>query len=140
MANTTLGQLITAHGVDVLDHLDRDAGVPVNAGLQVQGDLAVIPRPAGSRRTYGEDSKVPLAGIAVIEARDGGHEHRLLAGQPGTCLWQPARDGGQELGILECAEPAYLAHPEHGYLGIAPGTYLLRRQREQAEEERLVAD
>ncbi|NUR64049.1 MAG: hypothetical protein HOV87_36130 [Catenulispora sp.] len=25
---------------------------------------------------------------------------------------------------------AYLAHPEHAYSGIGPGTYVLRRQRE----------
>jgi hypothetical protein len=35
---------------------------------------------------------------------------------------------------------AYLAHPEHGYMGIAPGTYTVRRQREQADEIRQVAD
>ena len=35
---------------------------------------------------------------------------------------------------------AYLGHPEHGYLGIGPGTYELRRQREQADELRMVAD
>jgi hypothetical protein len=37
-----------------------------------------------------------------------------------------------DLGVLTVAEGAvaYLAHPEHAYSGIAPGTYLLRRQRE----------
>lgn len=29
---------------------------------------------------------------------------------------------------------------ERGYLGVAPGSYELRRQREQADELRLVAD
>ena len=35
---------------------------------------------------------------------------------------------------------AYLAHPEHAYTGIGPGTYTLRRQREKADELRMVAD
>jgi hypothetical protein len=138
MSTATLGQLITEHGVDVLDHLDRDLEVPVLSGLQCQGDLAVISIPAAARTSAAVT--VPVSGIAVIPAVGGGHEHRLLAGVPGTAWWTPAGTGGQDLGVLEAAEAAYLAHPEHGYLAMAPGTYVLRRQREQSEEERIVAD
>jgi hypothetical protein len=35
---------------------------------------------------------------------------------------------------------AYLGHPEHGYLGITPGSYEIRRQREMAGVARMVAD
>ncbi len=140
MTTATLGQLIDRHGVDVLDHLDREAGVPVLDGLQFQGDLAVIPAASRGRHAADNAAEVPAAGIAVIEAIGGGHEHRLLAGGPGTLLFTPSRGRGQDIGHLEVTEPAYLAHPEHGYLGIAPGAYVLRRQREQADEERLVAD
>jgi hypothetical protein len=147
MTTTTLGQLISRHGVDVLEHLDREAGVPVLAGLQFQGDLAVIPasvrdqaRPDVRDAPADARTPVPAAGIPVIEAAGGGHEHRLLAGAPGTAAFTPSRGGGQDIGVLETTGPAYLAHPEHGYLGIAPGAYVLRRQREQADEERLVAD
>lgn len=35
---------------------------------------------------------------------------------------------------------AGVAHPEHGFSGIGAGTYEVRRQREQADEIRLVAD
>lgn len=140
MTTSTLGQLIDRHGVDVLDHLDRDAGVPVLDGLQFQGDLAVIPASSRGRHAADNATRVPVAGIAVIEAVGGGHEHRLLAGTPGTAAFTPARIGGQDIGYLEVTAPAYLAHPEHGYLGVAPGAYVLRRQREQADEERLVAD
>lgn len=133
----TLGELIDVHGVDVLDHLDRQASVPLNDGLQMQGDLAVIP--AGDPAVRDGQQTVHRDGIAVIEAIAGGHEHRLLAGMPGTVYWTPVA-GGQDLGTLDAYEPAFLAHPEHGYLGIAPGSYVLRRQREQAGEERLVAD
>ena len=140
MATATLGQLIGRHGVDVLDHLDREAGVPVLDGLQFQGDLAVIPAASHGHHAADNANEVPAAGIAVIEAVGGGHEHRLLAGTPGTAAFTPSRNGGQDIGYLETTGPAYLAHPEHGYLGIAPGGYVLRRQREQADEERLVAD
>lgn len=137
MTTATLGQLIDRHGVDVLDHLDRQVEVPVFDGLQFQGDLAVIP--AGPQMAeYRALAEVPGAGIPVIEAVGGGHEHRLLATAPGTALFAPL--GGQDIGVLVTTETAYIAHPEHGYLGMAPGAYMLRRQREQADEERLVAD
>lgn len=138
----TLGELITAHGVDVLDHLDRGLEVPVLGGLQFQGDLAVIPAEPGEHRSMASDrfQPVPAEGIAVIPAVGSGHEHRLLAGTPDTARFLALSSGGQDLGYLMATGPAYLAHPEHGYLGIAAGSYVLRRQREQAGEERLIAD
>lgn len=139
MTTATLGQLIDHHGVDVLDHLDRDLEVPVLSGIQMQGDLAVIETGPVAARRQGTKTAVPAEGIPVIEAIAGGHERRLLAGRPGTAFWTPSGTG-QDLGVLEATEPAFLAHPEHGYLGIAPGSYTLRRQREQADEERLIAD
>lgn len=39
----TLAEAIARHGVDVLDHLDRAAAVPVTAGLARQGDVIVVP-------------------------------------------------------------------------------------------------
>jgi hypothetical protein len=138
MTTATLGQLIEKHGFDVHDHLDRDLEIPVHAGLQAQGDLFIIPADLDHGSHQG--AAVPPDGIAVIEAVNGGHEHRLFAGQPGTAFFTPAGASGQDIGHLECTEPAYIAHPEHAYAGIAPGTYTLRRQRELAEEERLVAD
>lgn len=141
MSTVTLGELIGAHGVDVLDHLDREAAVPVLDGLQMQGDLAVIPAGGDSwaRGTRSGAVFVQAEGLPVIEAVGGGHEHRLLPGAPGTVTFWPAGQG-QDIGFVLASGPAYLAHPEHGYLGIAPGQYVLRRQREQADEERLIAD
>ncbi len=137
MSTATLGQLIGRHGIEVLEHLDRQASVPVLSGLQFQGDLAVIPLD----RDNVTGVPVPAEGVAVIAAIGGGHEHRLLPGAPGTTRFAAlAGDQRQDIGHLACTEPAYLAHPEHGYLAVAPGTYVLRRQREQADEERLVAD
>jgi hypothetical protein len=142
MTTATLGQLIDKYGFDVHDHLDRDLEIPVHSGLQAQGDLFIIPVDPGDESRPG--TAVPLDGIAVIEAVGGGHEHRLFAGTPGTALFSPAGGRRQDIGLLRCTEPAYIAHPEHAYAGIAPGTYALRRQREQADEgrfaEHLVAD
>jgi hypothetical protein len=138
MTTATLGELIEKHGFDVLDHLDRDLEIPVHAGLQAQGDLFIIPADPNPGSHQG--TVVPPDGIAMIEAVNGGHEHRLFAGRPGTAFFTPARASRQDIGLLECTEPAYIAHPEHAYAGIAPGTYTLRRQREQADKERLVAD
>jgi len=139
MTTATLGHLIHKYGFDVLDHLDRDLEIPVHAGLQAQGDLFIIP--ADPDRTGVESAAVPLDGIPVIEAVGGGHEHRLFAGRQGTAFFTPAGAGRQDIGLLECTEAAYIAHPEHAYAGIAPGTYTLRRQREEDDdEERFVAD
>lgn len=136
----TLAQITEAHGFEVLEHLEADLEVPVNDGLQAQGDLLVVPIPAVPIRADEVRTEVPAAGIAVIEAVGSGHEHRLFAGVPGTAWLLGLPAGMQDIGVLECTEPAYVLHPEHGATGIAPGRYVLRRQREQADEERLVAD
>lgn len=135
----TLAEITAAHGFEVLEHLEAEAQVPVLGGLQAQGDLLIIPLADVSPLT-GDVRPVPAAGIAVIEAVGSGHEHRLFAGAPGTATFGLANAGGQDTGLLECTQPAYLLHPEHGATGIAPGAYVLRRQREQGAEERLVAD
>lgn len=143
MTTATLGQLIDTHGFDVLDHLDRQAEIPVLDGLQAQGDLIIVPLAAaldGGQVLHVEAKSVPADGVPVIEAVGGGHEHRLFASAPGTATFALATRTGQDIGLLECTAPAFIAHPEHAYAGLAPGSYLLRRQREQADEERLVAD
>lgn len=111
-------------------------------GLQAQGDLFVVPVPSPDCGTMGcVPVPVPAEGIAVIEAVAGGHEHRLFASEPGTAFFHSyPGHRGQVIGAVECMASAYLLHPEHGATGLAPGAYELRRQREQAGEERLVAD
>ena len=135
----TLAEVTAATGFEVLEHLEAEADVPVLDGLQAQGDLFVVPR-EGSVAHKGLMTEVPAAGIAVIEGVGGGHEHRLFASAPGTARWMAFAVPGQDIGVLECTAPAYLLHPEHGATGIAPGRYVMRRQREHADEERLVAD
>ena len=135
----TLADITAATGFEVLEHLEAQAEIPVLDGLQAQGDLLIIPAGRGDDPAGPE---ITPAGVAVIAPIGGGHEHRLFASAPATAWWAPGGDGsgGQDIGVLTCTEPVYSLHAEHGAAGIAPGTYVLRRQREQADEERLVAD
>lgn len=134
----TVTQLIDLHGVEIDPHLDREATVVVSTGLQRQGDVIVIParmvRPGSAAQQL-----VPREGVAVVRGEAGGNTHLLLA--DGPVRFDPA-PRELTLGVLtvEAGATAYLAHPEHGYAGIGPGTYVVRRQREQADEIRLVTD
>jgi len=141
----TLSDAISRHGFDVLDQLDRQATIPYLDGIQPQGDTIIIPLAEldGQITFAGPGKPIGRAGVPVVEAAGGGHEHRLFADQ-GTCYWQPqvTDTTGLAVGVLTVTDGALAvqAHPEHGYAGIAPGLFVVRRQREEAEEQRLVAD
>ena len=139
----TIEQAITRYGVDIDEHLDRQATIPVHDGLQCQGDVAVVPQAMTRRHhLHPATTPVPSAGVPVVRGEAGGNTH-LLLGQ-GDVFWDGHTGGPTDLrlGTLTVATGAvaYLAHPEHAYAGIAPGTYEVRRQREQADEIRIVAD
>lgn len=137
----TIEQAIETFGVDIDEHLDRQATIPVLDGLQFQGDIAVVPANMCGLGLAPATTPVPAAGVAVVRGENGGNTHLLLGA---GCFFDPDRtdDGGLGLGVLTvpAGQVGYLAHPEHAYSGIAPGTYELRRQREQADEIRLVQD
>ncbi|GAB4589816.1 hypothetical protein [Nocardia sp. IFM 10818] len=135
----TLADLTARTGVEVLDHVDREAGIPVLAGIQAQGDLIVIPldllpqvRVPSVRWT-----EVPPAGVEIIRGGSCANPHVLVA-DPGSCRWTTrVHDSeGLALGCLDTKDIAYLLHPEHGGSGIAPGHYLIRRQRESTSGAR----
>jgi hypothetical protein len=141
----TLEQLIARHGTDVLEHLDRQVDIPVTDRPQIQGDVSVLPMPTAARAR----TPVPPDGVAVIHGANGGNTHSLHG--DGRIWYDPAPADGRgnpaslALGTLTvpAGSTAWLAHPEHGYLGIAPGTYRIGRQREhdpRARESRLLAD
>ncbi len=139
MTTKTLAVLIDETGVDVLDYLDRDALVPVLTGLQCQGDVAVIPHRPG-KSAY-KAIPVPSTGVPVVRGESGGNTHLLLAEGPVNWTATPAVTD-LTIGIVDVPDGsiAYLAHPEHGYLAMGTGSYSIRRQREQADELRVVAD
>lgn len=131
----TLADLETEFSVSVLDHLERDIEVPTVTTAACQGDVSIL------RVTTQEATQpIPQAGVAVVRGENGGNTHSLH----GDGFWNPIdRTGGDlTLGTLTVAEgsEAYLLHPEHGGMAIAPGTYRVGRQREWAGEWREVAD
>jgi len=132
----TLTDLMTGR-VEIPEHLETDAEIPVLTGLQVQGDLAIIP----TRPSAKPGVAVPAEGVPVVRGENGGHTH-LLVGE--GVLWAPVegRDAGQTLGVatVPAGFTGFLLHPEHGANAFGPGAYTIRRQREQADEIRLVAD
>jgi len=134
----TLDQAIDRFGVDVLEHLDRAASIPIVDEIGRQGDVLILVKPRGKKAT----TPVPAAGFPAVRGEAGGNTHLLLADGPVFFDPLPVSASQLDLGVLTvpAGSVAYLAHPEHAYLGIAPGNYVLRRQREQADQLRLVAD
>lgn len=148
-AAVTLADLTARTGLDVLAHLEREVTIPVVAGLQAQGDLIVVPLALLDGVTVPRHARwaaVPAGGVELLRGAAGGNPHTLVA-DPGTCRWSRRVNDPQRLalGVLDAAAVAYLIHPEHGGTGIAPGTYVIRRQRERSEStgrfgNRFIAD
>jgi len=134
--NTTYADILGRHDVEIPAHLEAQAEVPILTGAQRQGDVIMVPtRPGKSAATL-----VPSEGIPVVRGEAGGNTHLLVA--DGAVLWNPASTGGTTLGLVVIPDgaAAYMLHPEHGAMGMGPGSYIVRRQREQADEIRIVAD
>jgi hypothetical protein len=132
--SVTLRQLAEHASITVLDQLELEAILPVLDGLQAQGDLIVIPERYARDVTvpvYAAWREVPANGLDLLRGEAGGNTHTLVA-NPGTCEWATTivDRTGLALGMLRASAPAYLIHAEHGGTGIAPGTYLVRRQRQ----------
>jgi hypothetical protein len=143
-----LAELLTRTGLGALDHLERQAAVPVLDGLQAQGDLIVVPLGMLGTVTpqpWARWRPVPAGGVELVRGVAGSNPHTLVA-DPGTCRWTPDLRDPIRLGValFENTAPAYLVHPEHGGSGVAPGLWLVRRQQERGPGPRagsvLVAD
>lgn len=135
MATTT--QMIAHTGVDVITEQDLDLEIPVLGGVQRQGDVLVRPADVTA------NTAVPITGTPVVRGENGGNTHAIYAADgPVFCDVTAGSPTDLRIAVLSVPEgsTAYLGHPEHGYSGIAPGDYEIRRQREQAEEMRMVAD
>lgn len=138
----TLEQAIDRFGVEIDEHLDRQARIPVLDGLQAQGDVLVVPNQMVGGRAAQAQIPVPAAGFPVVRGENGGNTHLLMGDGNVRFDVAPQSQGSLDLGLLTVAEGAtgFLIHPEHGATGIAPGTYEIRRQREQQDVIALVAD
>lgn len=98
--------------------------IPVLTGVQRQGDLVIVPTADGQ-------PGVPLSdGVTVVEAESGsGNSHILI----GDGSWTRDVDNDLIEGVVSVPSggEAFLIHTEeHNALGIGPGTYEIRRQRE----------
>lgn len=129
----TLADVESRFSITHLDFLDKQASIPTVSTLGFQGDVAVIRVDRHAARV-----RIPGDGVSVVRGENGGNTHLLIGDgafdtSDGTGLtlgWVTAPAGGTTL----------LSHPEHGGLMLAPGTFELRRQREQADEIRMVID
>lgn len=133
----TLADVEKAFQVSHLEHLDREAAVPVVNGLAAQGDVAIVP----AVQLAAASTKIPATGYPVVRGENGGNTHALFG--PGFYDAESnVPDGELRLGTLTvpAGEQVLLSHPEHGGLLIEAGTYEMRRQREQADVVRIVAD
>lgn len=135
----TLDEIMTKHNVDVPESLLADAEVPMLTGVQRQGDVIVLPAATARPGHTAAPVMIPADGVAVVRGENGGHTHLLVA--EGPVSWARS-DAALDLGVLVVPEGAgaWLLHPEHGANGVGPGEYVVRRQREQADEIRAVAD
>lgn len=125
------------YGVEILDHLDHEVTVPVVTTAACQGDVSILRVTKDAATTA-----VPAAGFPVVRGENGGNTHSLHGDGPVFFDVAPQSDGSLVLGRLTVPDgsEAVMAHPEHGFLAIAPGTYEIGRQREYAGEWRMVAD
>jgi hypothetical protein len=126
----TFSSALALIGLEVPDHLQAEAEVPVLKLAQAQGDLMIFPAEPPARVRW---TAVPTAGVQVIHGEASGNTHWLHPGfdSPGV-RWAPV-ENKLTLGYLEVPEgqSALLIHTdEHGANGIGPGTYAVHRKRQ----------
>lgn len=138
-AITTLADAEQAYGTSHYDYLDKSADIPVVSQIAAQGDVLIV-RAEGAEVA---STPVPAAGFPMVAPVGQGHTHALF----GPVFYTPSAAGSQDpsdldLGTLTVPVGAQglLSHPEHGALLVEPGTYTVKRQREQADVQRFVED
>lgn len=135
----TLAEMEATYGVTHHDYLDKSAEIPVVTGLAFQGDVGIVRRDNSTPAT----TPIPAVGFPVVRGENGGNTHALF----GPAFFDAAPNASTDPSNLDLGTltvpgdvQALLSHPEHGGLLIAPGTYTIRRQREQADVARFVRD
>lgn len=142
---TTFAELVDqfATRTEFVGEFAADFDIPILSGPQCQGDVSICPLSLyGTKPTFGDAKPVTKTGVEVIRGGAMNNAHTLRTVGDGV-TWKPVRDDGSvALGLLTVPQGAqcFLEHPEHGYNGIAAGTYVIGRQREQADVVRMVQD
>jgi hypothetical protein len=133
-----------ATATEFVGEFAADLDIPVLTGPQCQGDVSVCPAGLyGSKPRFAEAVTVAASGVEVIRcgAMNNAHTLRTL---DKSVTWRPVAFSGEDvaLGLLTVPEGAscFLEHPEHGFNGIGAGSFVIGRQREQAEQVRMVQD
>lgn len=130
----------TQFHTDFADDLD----IPILSGPQCQGDVSICPIGLLKDIPATTNVVIPVAatGVEVIRGGAMNNSHTLRTLDPHVTWVQASSADDLPLGILTVPEGAqcFLEHPEHGFNGIAAGTYVIGRQREQADIIRMVAD
>ena len=140
-ATLTNGEILSRHKIttDGIEHLDLQ--VPVLTGPQRQGDLLIVP--CNPPQALG--GLIAKQGVTVVRGETSGGNAHILHALEGDCYWAPSPTADTDLvqGMLTVGDDskATLIHTqEHNVIGIGPGSYEIRRQREYQGEWRRVAD
>lgn len=134
MSVLTNTEILTRHGYTDLQLEYPELEISVLTGAQRQGDVLIIPAKPREGAAIGR-------GVEVVRSEAGSNTHCLH----GDGTWSESPDAATALvqGWLTVPDggECYLIHSqEHNALGIGPGSYEIRRQREFAGEWRRVAD
>lgn len=121
-----------------------DLDIPILTGPQCQGDVSICPTSLyGAKPTFGDPVAVAGVGVEVIRGGAMNNAHTLRSLDDGV-MWRPVIFSGEGVALGELTVPSgaecFLEHPEHGFNGVGAGVYVVGRQREQAEQIRMVAD
>ena len=137
MSTLTISDLTALTGVTLVTDYADEFAIPVSTGMQRQGDVLVIP----DARVHAT-TPVEATGCPVVRGENGGNTHAIYAEGRVFCdvaAPSPTMLRAANLTVTEGAV-AYLGHPEHGYMGVGPGSYVINRQRQFADEIEIVAD
>lgn len=140
-ATVTNRSVLERHEIDPggIEHLDMEVRV-ISGKPQRQGDVLIVPC---ERRSGG--AVIPKAGITVVRGESSGGNAHILHNLEGKCSWEPQANSADGLlqgwlGVPVGSSATLIHTQEHGVLGIGPGCYEIRGQRELAGEWRRVAD
>lgn len=139
---TTNRAVLERYQIDAsgIEHLDLK--IPFLTDTQRQGDVLILLL-GEARGVVGE--LVPAKGVTVVKGETSGGNSHILHAFDGECYWVPAPSAATDqvqgwITVPEGSKATLVHTSEHNVLGIGPGDYEVRRQREFAGEWRRVSD
>lgn len=125
----TIADMVELTGKQVLEHLDRDAEIPLVTIAGAQGDVIVV-------RADDEEpaTQVMPSTVILVESEVSPNTHTLHPNGP--AFWRAdvpdEFSDGLLVGVLTvpAGSEVFLSHEEHGGLLVGEGTFVVRRQGE----------